>query len=74
MDYLKEFTAKIQSLDRSRSPYEVFKDFLTLSAYSLAQPFYRSEEIELKYIHIKQIHKRASRRISKTACFFSICT
>ena len=26
MDYLKEFTAKIQSLDRSRSPYEVFKD------------------------------------------------
>ena len=52
MDYLKEFTAKIQSLDRSRSPYEVFKDFLTLSAYSLAQPFYRSEEIELKYKYI----------------------
>ena len=52
MDYLKEFTAKIQSLDRSRSPHEVFKDFLTLSAYSLAQPFYRSEEIELKYKYI----------------------
>ena len=52
MDYLKEFTAKIQSLDRSRSPYEVFKDFLTLSAYSLAQPFYQSEEIELKYKYI----------------------
>ena len=43
MDYLKEFTAKIQSLDRSRSPYEVFKDFLTLSAYSLAQTFYHKQ-------------------------------
>lgn len=31
VDYLKEFTAKLQSLDRSKRIYEVFKDFLTLS-------------------------------------------
>lgn len=49
MDYLKEFNAKLQSLDRSKSLETVFRDFLTLSTYSLAQPFYRSDDIEQKY-------------------------
>ena len=50
MDYLKEFNSKLKSLDRSKSVETVFRDFLTLSTYSLAQPFYRSDEIEQKYI------------------------
>jgi len=49
MDYIKEFSSKLLSLDRSKSVATVFKDFLTLSAYALAQPFYRSPEIEKKY-------------------------
>ena len=50
IDYLKEFTAKLQSLDRSKRIYEVFKDFLILSTCALAQPFYRSDEIEQEYL------------------------
>lgn len=50
VDYLKEFTAKLQSLDRSKRIYEVFKDFLTLSTCALAQPFYRRDEIEQIYL------------------------
>ena len=49
MDYLKEFNCKLQALDRSKSVETVFRDFLTLSTCSLAQPFYRSNEIEQKY-------------------------
>ena len=49
MDYIKEFTAKIQDLDRSKSIQSIFQDFLSLSTYSLAQPFYRSSDIEQKY-------------------------
>jgi len=52
MDYLKEFNSKLQSLDRSKSLETVFKDFLTLSTYSLAQPFYQSEELEQKYLDV----------------------
>lgn len=50
IDYLKEFMAKLQSLDKSKRIYEVFKDFLTLSTCALAQPFYRSDEIEQEYL------------------------
>ena len=50
VDYLKEFTSKLQSLDRSKRTYEVFKDFLILSTCALAQPFYRSDEIEQEYL------------------------
>jgi len=52
MDYLKEFNSKLQSLDRSKSIETVFKDFLTLCSYSLAQPFYRNDEIEQKYLDV----------------------
>lgn len=51
MDYLKEFISRIQSLDKSKRVSDVFKDFLTLSTCSIAQPFYRSEEIEQKYLN-----------------------
>ena len=50
MDYLKAFITKLQNLDRSRRTDTVFKDFLTLCTCSLAQPFYRSDEIEQKYL------------------------
>jgi len=49
MDYLKEFISKLQNLDKSKNIATVFKDFLTLSTCSLAQPFYRSPNIEQKY-------------------------
>lgn len=49
MDFLKEFISKIQNLDRSKNIATVFKDFLTLSTCSLAQPFYKSPDIEQKY-------------------------
>ncbi len=52
MDYIKEFISKLGTVDTAQRKYETFKDFLTLSTYSLAQPFYRSEEIELKYKYI----------------------
>ena len=52
MDYLKEFNSKLQSLDRSKSLETAFKDFLSLSTYSLEQPFYQSEELEQKYLDV----------------------
>ncbi len=52
MDYLKAFITKLQNLDHSRRTDTVFKDFLALSTYSIMQPFYRSPEIEQKYINI----------------------
>lgn len=58
MDYLKEFNSKLQSLDRSKSLETVFKDFLTLSTYSLAQPFYQSEELEQKYLDVAKQYKK----------------
>jgi type I restriction-modification system DNA methylase subunit len=50
MDYIKEFNCKLQALGRSKSIETVFKDFLTLSTCSLAQPFYRSPDLEQKYM------------------------
>ena len=47
MDYLKEFTSKLEALDRAKNIATVFKDFLTLSMCSLSQPFYRSKDIVL---------------------------
>lgn len=53
MDYLKAFITKLQNLDHSRRTDTIFKDFLTLSTYyAIMQPFYRSPEIEQKYINI----------------------
>ena len=52
MDYLKEFISKLQNLDHSRRVDTVFKDFLALSTYAIMQPFYKSPDIEQKYLDI----------------------
>ena len=58
MDYLKEFIATLQHLDHSRNNFEVFRDFLILSTCAIAQPFYRSDEIEQQYLEtVKRYNK-----------------
>lgn len=58
MDYLKEFISKLHNLDKAKRINEVFKDFLMLCTCSLAQPFYRSDEIEQRYLNtVKQYTK-----------------
>ncbi len=52
MDYLKAFITKLQNLDHSRRTDTVFRDFLALCTYAIMQPFYRSSEIEQKYLNI----------------------
>lgn len=52
MDYIREFTTKLQSLDKSKSISTVFNDFTALAQCSLAQPFYRSPNIEQRYKYI----------------------
>ena len=47
--YLKEFNAILREIDYSKNTVTKFGDFLTLCTYSLAQPFYNSNEIEEKY-------------------------
>lgn len=70
IDYLKKFMAKLQSLDRSRSLTIVFKDFLTLCTCSLAQTFYRSDELEQKYLQtVKQYTKEQAEEFSKLLAF-----
>lgn len=70
VDYLKEFTAKLQSLDRSKRIYEVFKDFLTLSTCALAQPFYRSDEIEQIYLEtVNKYTKEQAEEFSQLLAF-----
>lgn len=49
MDYLKQFNNILTNLDYSRNIVTKFSDFLTLATYSIAQPFYNSNEIEEKY-------------------------
>ena len=58
MDYLKEFNSKMLNLDRSKTTAAIFSDFLTMSAYSIAQPFYRSEAIEQKYLDIAKQYSK----------------
>lgn len=50
VDYLKEFILKIQNLDKAKHSRSIFKDFLILSTCTIAQPFYRSDKIEQKYL------------------------
>ncbi len=66
MDYLKEFTSKIQSLDRSKRLFTVFKDFLILSTSAIAQPFYKSDKIEQRYLEtIKTYTKEQANEFSQ---------
>lgn len=70
MDYIREFTRKIQDLDRSKSIQTVFRDFLSLGTYSLAQPFYRSPDIEQKYkLIVKDYTKEQTVEFSKLFAF-----
>ena len=70
MDYLKEFISKLHNLDKTRRVNEVFKDFLTLCTCSLAQPFYRSDEIEQRYLNtVKQYTKKQAEEFSKLLAF-----
>ncbi len=52
MDYIKEFTSKLQDLDRSKNIATVFADFTTLCQCALSQPFYRNPNIEQRYQNI----------------------
>ncbi len=52
MDYLKEFNKKLEQIDHSKNIVTKFSDFLSLSTYSLVQPFYKSPKIEEKYLNI----------------------
>ena len=70
MDYIKEFTSKIHDLDRSKSVQSVFQDFLSLSTYSLAQPFYRNPDIEQKYkLIIEEYTKEQAEEFPKLLAF-----
>ena len=70
IDYLKEFMTKLQSLDRSKDKITVFKDFLTLCTCSLAQPIYRSEKLEQRYLETaKQYTKEQAEEFSKLLAF-----
>ena len=70
MDYLKEFISKLQNLDHSKRVDNVFQDFLKLSAYAIAQPFYRSPEIEKNYLDIiNKYTKKQAEEFSKLLAF-----
>jgi len=70
LDYLKEFTLKLHNLDRSKNIATVFKDFLTLCTCSLAQPVYRSNEIEQIYMDtVKKYTKEQAEDFSKLLAF-----
>lgn len=70
MDYLKEFISKLHNLDKTRRVNEVFKDFLILCTCSLAQPFYRSDEIEQWYLNtVKQYTKEQAEGFPKLLAF-----
>ena len=70
MDYIREFMAILQSLDKSKNIQTVFRDFLSLSTYSLVQPFYRSPDIEKRYnLIIKDYTKEQAVEFSKLLAF-----
>ena len=56
-DKTTEFSKFMQSLDYSKSRGQIFSDFLTLSTYSIAQPFYRSPELEERYLAVAKSYK-----------------
>ncbi|MDD3594032.1 MAG: N-6 DNA methylase [Candidatus Gastranaerophilales bacterium] len=58
MDYLREFNKLLQEVDYSKSISQKFNDFLTMTAYSIAQPFYRSDEFEDKYLDVAKNYKK----------------
>ncbi len=69
-DYVKEFNKRLQSIDISKSTIEKFSDYLSLTAYSIAQPFYKSEELEEKYLNVARKYNKKD--IDKFAKLFAI--
>lgn len=69
-NYLKEFNKLLLDIDISKSTVEKFSDFLTLTAYSIAQPFYRSDEIEGKYLNTA--NKYIKEQLDKFCKLFAI--
>lgn len=70
MDYLKEFTSKLQKLAYSKRTYDVFRDFLILSTCALAQPLYRSDELEQTYLDtVNKYTKEQAEDFSKLLAF-----
>lgn len=70
MDYLKGFISKLHNLDKAKRVNEVFKDFLILCTCSLAQPFYRSSEIEQQYLNtVKHYTKEQAEEFLKLLAF-----
>ena len=66
MDYLKEFILNLQNLEHTERVENIFQDFLKLSTYAIAQPFYRSQEIERKYLEIANKYtKEQAEKFSK---------
>ena len=66
MNYIQQFISKLQSLDKSKSISTVFNDFTALALCSVAQPFYRSTNIEQRYKYIiSQYTKEQAEEFSK---------
>lgn len=49
IDHRKEFLKTLESIDYSRSPHEVFYDFLQMGKIALANAMYRSQKLEEQY-------------------------
>lgn len=56
-DFVTDFTKKLVQADYSRNPREIFSDFLTMAANSLANVIYKNEEIEKEYLSIVSKYK-----------------
>lgn len=69
-DYVKEFNKILQSIDISKSTIEKFSDYLSLTAFSIAQPFYKSKELEEKYLNVAKKYNKKD--IDKFAKLFAI--
>ncbi len=70
MDYLKEFTSNLQKLSYSKRIYDVFRDFLILSTCALAQPIYRSDELEQEYLEtVNKYTKEQAEEFSQLLAF-----
>lgn len=54
---ISEFNKILNSIDYSKSKAQLFSDFLSLSAYSIAQKFYKLQELEDKYLAIAKNYK-----------------
>lgn len=60
-DYKKQFIKCLESVDYSRNTYDVFRDFVELSALSVANSFLRSEEIEKEYMDLVSHYKNPNK-------------